>query len=509
MSRITKYSKKIRLAYISAAVISCSVLALAFPWFKEVNTVDEGYYVVEYNGQVLGAVASQADAEKAYLQARLQLQSESDAEVFLDDEFKITEKKKIFGSKETTEAIQGKIYDIMSADILDVTKEVYVVDIDGLTIKLETLEEVEALLNASKDKYDVDSKFHAELSSTNDRYDTFTYKLVMAETDIQGAPTVMVGEDSTGTAIESVQTGKDGVFSMKFLEDVTIVSSYASTSEIMSLEDAINTVTKMTEENKVYEVVDGDTISGIAKKFNLTMEELYAMNEYLEDEDFIHVGDQIVVTVPTPEVSVVVDEQQSYTEDYNKPITYVYNDDKYTTYSKTLEEAVAGVRDVVAIVTYNNGVEANREIIKETIIKEAKAAVVEVGTKTPPTYIKPISGGRITSRFGWRTIFGEKDFHKGIDWKCPIGTTVRASSAGKVIKAGWGGSYGYFILIQHPDGKQTRYAHLSKILVKKGEYVEQNEKIGKTGNTGRSTGPHIHFEVIVNGEPANPLKYIG
>ena len=83
-----------------------------------------------------------------------------------------------------------------------------------------------------------------------------------------------------------------------------------------------------------------------------------------------------------------------------------------------------------------------------------------------------------------------------------------ASSGGRVVSAGWNGGYGYSVLIQHPDGRKTRYAHLSKITVSNGEYVTQGERIGLSGNTGNSTGPHLHFEMIINGSAVNPLNYI-
>ena len=79
---------------------------------------------------------------------------------------------------------------------------------------------------------------------------------------------------------------------------------------------------------------------------------------------------------------------------------------------------------------------------------------------------------------------------------------------GTVVSAGWSNGYGYCITIRHPDGKQTRYAHLSKILVSSGKSVKQGDKIALSGNTGRSTGPHIHFEILVNGSQVNPLKYL-
>ena len=90
----------------------------------------------------------------------------------------------------------------------------------------------------------------------------------------------------------------------------------------------------------------------------------------------------------------------------------------------------------------------------------------------------------------------------------PIGTAVMASSAGTVAKAGWGSGYGYVVYINHADGRQTRYGHLSKVLVKQGEFVQQGEKVALSGNTGRSTGPHLHFEILIGGSQVDPLKQL-
>ena len=143
-------------------------------------------------------------------------------------------------------------------------------------------------------------------------------------------------------------------------------------------------------------------------------------------------------------------------------------------------------------------------MIHQTILTESTPAVIERGTKIPPTYIKPLIGGRVSSGFGRR--WGR--MHKGIDWAVPKGTAVRASCGGTVVSAGWSGGYGNCITIRHPDGKMTRYGHLSKILVSAGQKVDQNQKIALSGNTGRSTGPHVHFEILVNGTQVNPLKYL-
>lgn len=180
------------------------------------------------------------------------------------------------------------------------------------------------------------------------------------------------------------------------------------------------------------------------------------------------------------------------------------NDSQYNTYSKVLNEGSEGYREVMANVTYVNGVESTREILSETVITQAEAKVIERGTITPPTFIKPISGGYLSSGFGarWGTV------HRGVDWACSTGTSIMASCGGTVIQAGWYGGYGYCVTIQHDNGIQTRYGHMSKVLVSSGEYVQQGEVIGRSGSTGNSTGPHVHFEIIVNGTKVNPLTYL-
>ena len=83
-----------------------------------------------------------------------------------------------------------------------------------------------------------------------------------------------------------------------------------------------------------------------------------------------------------------------------------------------------------------------------------------------------------------------------------------ASSAGTVVRAGWGSGYGYVVYINHADGRQTRYGHLSKVLVRVGDQVSQGQKIALSGNTGRSTGAHLHFEILIGGTQVNPLQYL-
>lgn len=113
---------------------------------------------------------------------------------------------------------------------------------------------------------------------------------------------------------------------------------------------------------------------------------------------------------------------------------------------------------------------------------------------------------RVTSKFGIRNhpMLGYSKMHKGVDFGAPVGTPVMAAGAGTVVKAGWNGAYGNYILVRHNSEYSTAYAHLSKINVKPGTKVAQRQVIGAVGSTGRSTGAHLHYECIRNGVHVNP-----
>lgn len=139
-----------------------------------------------------------------------------------------------------------------------------------------------------------------------------------------------------------------------------------------------------------------------------------------------------------------------------------------------------------------------------------KKSEIEKEVKKQESFIKPTSG-RISSPFGYRThpVTRSYTLHSGIDIAASSGTTVVASRNGKVVSAGYSGSYGNLIVISHGNGIETAYAHLRSINVRVGDSVSQGQLIGKVGSTGRSTGPHLHFEVRINGTAVNPSKYIG
>lgn len=123
-------------------------------------------------------------------------------------------------------------------------------------------------------------------------------------------------------------------------------------------------------------------------------------------------------------------------------------------------------------------------------------------------YIMPVSG-RLTSGFGWRNIsVNGNRFHGGVDLAAHSGTPVKAARSGRVVRAGWWGSYGNAVAIEHIDGSETRYAHLNSVTVRAGQTVRQGDLVGTVGSTGASTGPHLHFEIRLAGLAVDPLPYL-
>ncbi|MCD7836264.1 MAG: M23 family metallopeptidase, partial [Lachnospiraceae bacterium] len=393
-------------------------------------------------------------------------------------------------------------------------------------VSLSSASEVQQLLQAAVDKYDTDDLFEVELVRDYDH----EFSVLTANVKASDAAEVGIGISGENTEGGVAQTLSEiaenmtaqgemefsdyelGIKSMDFSEKVEIVETYLTSDRLTSLEDAINDVIKEQETAGEYEVVSGDTLSGISIKVNIPIDKIVEMNsDTLEDENStIRVGQKLIITVPEPELSVERIEQNYYEEIYDADTIYIDRDDWYTYQTNVIQQPSAGFRKIVADVYYVNEKEVSREIIKEEIIMEAVPKIVERGTKIPPTYIKPISGGVLSSGFGRRTAptKGASTYHKGVDWAVSTGTPVYASCGGTVVKAGWGSGYGYVVYIDHEDGRQTRYGHLSKVLVKVGQTVKQGERIALSGNTGVSTGPHLHFEILINGTQVNPLLYL-
>jgi len=127
------------------------------------------------------------------------------------------------------------------------------------------------------------------------------------------------------------------------------------------------------------------------------------------------------------------------------------------------------------------------------------------------TFDEPVRGYAVNSAFGMRRLAGQSArHHDGVDIAAPTGTSVRVAAEGRVLRTGYdAGGYGRFIEVQHPNGMSSLYGHLSRIDIASGDVVAPGQRIGLVGSTGRSTGPHLHFEVRRGDRQVNPVKVMG
>lgn len=528
MKHISRYYRRLHLRTIKIAVLAVVASVFLVPGFVQFEESGDNLFTVYLNDVKVGILPSESEAKDCALKARKQIAEGSTELVLVDADLRTEGQEVLFGKVDDTESVIANMTEVLVRDVKEMRNRSYVVKINEFMVNLASKEEVIEVLQAALDKYNSDDtvSYTAELSVDSTRELSVLTARVSSDEEVREqeeskeSASLSAGIEADIDAVFATaepDVEKDfsdyelGIISMDFGDQVEVAEAYLPADELTSVDDAIEMLTADQEKNEIYEVQAGDTLSGISLSTDIPIDQLIEMNDSLEDENsMIREGQELVIMVPQPELTVERQEEMYYEEDYEADIIYVDNDDWYTTQTKTLQEPSAGHRKVVAIVSFENDKEVSTEIIKEEITYQAVPKIVERGTKIPPTYIKPISGGRLSSGFGRRTApkRGASTYHKGVDWATATGTTVVASSGGTVAKAGWGSGYGYVVYINHPDGRQTRYGHLSKVLVSAGQTVSQGQKIALSGNTGVSTGPHLHFEILIGGTQVNPLNYL-
>lgn len=509
-------------------LLTIALSALFIPTLKPVHHVGDNIYTLFINNVEIGKCNDVAEADRVLIEARKNVVGNSEEVVLIDAADEIVGSEVLVGKTDDFDEMVEKATEQFSSSLKETMKHSYTIKIDDYMVTVASADEVRQILNASIETYVEPGLFSANLVSDSEReVPVFvpTIEKAVNEDEENTVHTASDFLDSDGFFEDfdgifddvdtAVTPGFDdyeyGVQNVYFADNVEVVEAYVPTSQITPIDEAIADVTKEKEEKTIYEVVSGDTLSGIATKTGISVEDLISLNDSLTNANsVIRVGDELTVTVPQPELSVYRDELVYYEGTYEADVIYQYNDEWYTTKEVTLQDPSSGYHKAVEKIVYLNNDVASSEVVMEEVVVEAIPKIVEKGTKIPPTYIRPISGGHITDSFGYRTatIRGMTSFHQGVDLATPIGTSVSASCGGYVSTAGWVGTYGYAVFIDHPDGRQTRYAHLSRILVSKGDYVSQGQKIALSGNTGASTGPHLHFEMRIGGTPVNPFSYL-
>ena len=240
-------------------------------------------------------------------------------------------------------------------------------------------------------------------------------------------------------------------------------------------------------EYQTYKVKSGDTISGIAKKFGLkNISTLISVND-IGNVRQIGAGQKLKI----PSIDGII----------------------YTVKSGDNLNSIASANNI----KLETLLDVN-ELTSETLTAGQQLFLPGVGldqktlqSRMGELFIIPIKAGfRWSSPYGWRAdpFTGVQSFHTGTDLACPTGTPILAAMSGKISDVGYNRIYGNYIIINHGNGYQTLYAHMSKPIARKGQWVSQGTKIGLVGSTGYSTGPHLHFMVYKNGNRIDPMTVL-
>ncbi len=538
MKRITRHYKRLRYLLMKIAFVVTALNIIFIPSFVKYVPDEANLYRIFLNGQELGSLGDIDDLQSMLTQARREVAKGQDGILFMDADLTYESSSVIFAPVDEKEDITRKMTEVLKRSRHEIGGtdsdsegyvHAYTMKIGEYMVNLPSTDSICEVLQAALDRFMNDGSYKASLKKDPVR-ELNVLTAVAEEQEPVIFPDMVIDdtepvrtagfESFIEEAVKDTTLDKEnmsftdydyGLMEMSFDDNIEVVDCYLRKDQIASIDEAVDSVVTMQEVNTIYTVVDGDTLSGIAIKTNIPMDKIIELNDSLENENsLIRPGDELIVTTVEPPLTVRRKEREYIEEYYDAEIEYIYNDEWYTTDKVTRRQPSAGRRNIVAETTYVNSKEVSRDILKEELVVEAVSKIVEVGTKIPPTYIKPLSGGRLSSGFGGRArpTKGASTYHQGVDWATPVGTTIFASCGGTVTRAGWGKGYGYCVYIKHPDGRETRYGHLSKILVSVGQSVSQGQKIALSGNTGVSTGPHLHFEIRIGGVAVNPLKYL-
>lgn len=342
-------------------------------------------------------------------------------------------------------------------------------------------------------------------------HDAVTSKVKGTEVLVNGKPLLALNSRAEAENLLKVLKSTYSVAEGQttFVEEVSLNDALVERVKVVSLERALDIVKNGAQKQAVYQVKNGDTLWDIARITGVSVDKILASNPGM-NPDRLALGDILKMEKVEPLINVETVLTQVATEEVSAPVEEKKDTSLYTGERRVLAQGRNGKREVVYRITSRNGSESERKVLSEVILEEAQPKVVATGTRV---LLASRSGG---GRLGWplsgsiSSPYGPRGggMHSGIDIGSYTGAPVVAAESGTVVMAQWYGGYGKCIDISHGEGVITRYAHLSRIEVNVGDKVDRGELIGNVGTTGVATGPHLHFEVILNGQARNPFNYL-
>ncbi len=298
------------------------------------------------------------------------------------------------------------------------------------------------------------------------------------------------------------------VKTIEILEELDVRRGTTELSRIDSKEEVIENIKTGGRDEKIHQVEVGESLYTIAGIYDLDIDELIEANQDLNPEN-LAIGAEVRLVKPANRLTIATVEKLEELETITREVEIEYDEEKYIGEEEVLEEGKDGKLRKLLAVKRENGKIVEEEILEEKIIEDAEKKILLRGKKEKPSHIATGSflvptRGSVSSPYGPR--WGR--MHRGLDIAAGEGTAILAADGGTISYSAWNGSYGKLVEIDHGNGYKTRYAHCSTIDVNVGDKVAKGERIAGVGNTGRSTGAHLHFEVIKNGAHQNPSNYI-
>ncbi|MDE7219111.1 MAG: M23 family metallopeptidase [Oscillospiraceae bacterium] len=437
----------------TAVFLSIGVSVAAFAAFQVLYTTAT---TLSFEGRVLGAVASEEEAQSAVRQV-----------------------------EDSISQVLGSRYSLEPDRVSYST---------GLTFRSALVEEA-----------DLEAALSESLRVVEHGYVLYVGGEAIGATQTQGAFEGLLDQ-------VSAEYRNENTISIDFVEGVEIRECDLPLEEFTNLADVALLLNSEKDGEVTYTVKKGDCWSVIAQDNNMTNDDLLRLNPGY-DIDKLQIGDELLISNAVPYLTVRAVQMEYYEEDIPYEIEYRDDDTMWEGDTKVISKGAYGKANTEAKVTYEGVTEIEREIISQDIFQEPVTEIQARGTKERPSWAPTGSfrwptSGTITSRYGSRKIFGGTSFHGGIDIANSYGTDIVAADGGTVIYAGWMGSYGYLVQIDHGNGYVTYYGHNSSLVVSVGDKVYKGQHIAEMGSTGRSTGNHCHFEVRYNGERQNPMNYL-
>lgn len=474
LSLMNRHNGKLKIAAIFALLISTVTFNLGFA-----NETDKGQFAKIYHVYVantyVGSVENEATIEK------------------------VVQKKE----QEASKQYEGLVIDAR-ADLSVVPEQVFTAE----TQEEQTIKNLQEALTVQAQAYSLQIE-ETVIASLKDQSDI--------EAVIDGLKLQYVTEEqleklktnSTKDSLPELQKNETRLIDVALSAPITGTEVLVDPTEIVSVQQAIQLLQTGSLQQETYTVQSGDVLGSIAKAHDLTTAQLLALNPSLTENTVLQIGQQLNVTVEKPFVTVKAVYEKKTVEEID--FTKIVEEDETMLKGETSvkQEGYKGKKEVSNIITEENGVRIDRYQSDENLLVEPKNHIVVVGTKVIPsvgtgTFAWPAVGGYISSNMGTR--WGR--YHYGIDIARPSEYTIKASDNGVIKTAGRHSTYGNYVVINHNNGYESLYAHLSRIDVSVGQVVEQGSAIGQMGSTGRSTGTHLHFEIHKNGTEVNPLSYI-